>query len=227
MDKSFWNKLKHLFFEPKQLESKQEDINLESDSAPVRKLSFLHWVVIGVCLGLAAMILHNFYSINDEINQETSREVVMDEEVEESFLSTSSKQPATMQEYEQLYEAQLKEILGKINGVGEVSVMVNLDSTAQVVYEKNRTRQQSTTTENDREGGTRNLEDSREEEQVVMAKDGTGEDPVIQMTRKPPIRGVLIVASGAHNMQVKAWITEAVQRVLDVPPHKISVLPKK
>jgi stage III sporulation protein AG len=37
---------------------------------------------------------------------------------------------------------------------------------------------------------------------------------------------VLIVAKGAENLQVKAAIIEAVQRVLDVPIYKIAVLPK-
>lgn len=221
MDKSFWIKIRDLFFEPK------KDEEPDNDSTPVKKLSLLHWIIIGVCLGLAAMILNNFFSIRDEISPDSTREVISNEDVEQAIGSSGPKQPTTMEEYEALYEAQLKEILSNIEGVGEVSVMVNLDSTAQVVYEKNKSTQQSTTTENDREGGTRNLEDSREEEQVVMARDGSGEEPVIQMTRKPPTRGVLIVASGAGNMQVKAWITEAVQRVLDVPPHRISVLPKK
>lgn len=44
---------------------------------------------------------------------------------------------------------------------------------------------------------------------------------------KPRVRGVLVVAKGADNIQVKAWITEAVQKVLDVPAYKISILPKK
>ena len=33
-------------------------------------------------------------------------------------------------------------------------------------------------------------------------------------TKKPEIRGVLVVAKGADNIQVKKWIIEAVTRVL-------------
>lgn len=46
-------------------------------------------------------------------------------------------------------------------------------------------------------------------------------------TVKPKVRGVVVVASGAGNLQVKAWILEAVQKVLAVPSYKISILPKK
>ncbi|MFS8513242.1 MAG: stage III sporulation protein AG, partial [Planifilum fulgidum] len=40
------------------------------------------------------------------------------------------------------------------------------------------------------------------------------------------VRGVLIVAEGAEDLKRKALIIEAVQRVLDVPVHRISVMPR-
>jgi stage III sporulation protein AG len=45
--------------------------------------------------------------------------------------------------------------------------------------------------------------------------------------QKPAIRGVLVVAKGAENIQVKKWIIEAVTRSLDVPSHRVAVMPKK
>lgn len=44
---------------------------------------------------------------------------------------------------------------------------------------------------------------------------------------KPAVAGVLVVAEGVENVQVKAWVVEAVSRVLDVAPHRVSVMPKK
>jgi stage III sporulation protein AG len=51
--------------------------------------------------------------------------------------------------------------------------------------------------------------------------------PVVVETKKPDIRGVLVVAKGAENIQVKKWIVEAVTRVLGVSSHRVSVVPKK
>ena len=51
--------------------------------------------------------------------------------------------------------------------------------------------------------------------------------PVVIETKKPAIRGVLVVAKGADNIQVKKWIIEAVTRSLDVPSHRVAVMPKK
>ena len=61
------------------------------------------------------------------------------------------------------------------------------------------------------------MEDQSQEDQLVTVRDGDEEVPVIIETKKPVIRGVLVVAGGAENMTVKNWIIEAVTRVLDVP----------
>jgi stage III sporulation protein AG len=61
----------------------------------------------------------------------------------------------------------------------------------------------------------------------VITRNGDTEIPVIIKTKKAEVRGVAIVAAGAENIKVKASIIEAVTRVLDVPAHRVSVLPKK
>lgn len=125
------------------------------------------------------------------------------------------------------YENELKEILQTAVGVDEVEIMVNLDATDTKIYEKNITTQTQLTDETDREGGKRKVEDVSKDEQLVIIRNGETESPVVVKIKKPEVRGVLIVAKGADNIQVKKWIVEAVTRVLDVPSHRVSVLPKK
>jgi len=108
-----------------------------------------------------------------------------------------------------------------------VDVMVNLESTPELVVEKNRNIRSSTNQEMDKEKATRNQNDQSRDEQLVIIQGGKQDQPVVVKTLKPRVRGVLVVAKGADNIQVKAWITEAVQKVLDVPAYKISILPKK
>ena len=43
---------------------------------------------------------------------------------------------------------------------------------------------------------------------------GKGSHQLFLKQRKPEIKGVLVVAGGAENMQVKKWIIEAVTRAL-------------
>lgn len=132
-----------------------------------------------------------------------------------------------MADYEATYENQLKEALEHIVGVEDVTVMINLDATETKVLEKNTVFQSQQTDEVDREGGKRKVEDMSRDEQVVIIRNGEQETPIVLKTKKPEIRGVLVVAKGAENLKIKQMIIEAVTRVLDVPNHRVSVLPRK
>ncbi|EEM04135.1 Sporulation stage III protein AG [Bacillus pseudomycoides] len=64
-------------------------------------------------------------------------------------------------------------------------------------------------------------------EKTVIIREGDKETPIVLRTEKPKVRGVLVVAKGVDNIQVKAMVKEAVTRMLDVPSHRVAVLPKK
>jgi stage III sporulation protein AG len=134
---------------------------------------------------------------------------------------------STIADYERAYETQLKDALEQMLGVDKVTVIVNVDATDKKVLEKNVVTQSQTTNETDREGGKRQVEDASIDEQLVIIREGEKEGPILVETKKPAIRGVLVVAQGAENIQVKKWIVEAVTRVLDVPSHRVAVMPKK
>ncbi|MDQ0247820.1 stage III sporulation protein AG [Bacillus fengqiuensis] len=129
--------------------------------------------------------------------------------------------------YEDTYEAQLKDLLEDMLGVNNVTVFVNVDATEKKIFEKNAITQSQTTEETDREGGKRTVEDISKDEQVVIIRNGDKEEPIIVEIKKPIIRGVAIVAKGAENIHVKKSILEAVTRSLDVPSHRVSIMPKK
>ncbi|MBE3563195.1 MAG: stage III sporulation protein AG [Hydrogenibacillus schlegelii] len=133
----------------------------------------------------------------------------------------------TMAAYEARYAAMLTEVLEQVLGVGRVTVMVNLDSTEERVYEKNTRTSRQETVESDAQGGRRTIGDATVDEEVVRLAQGGGEAPVVVKTLKPRVRGVVVVAEGAESGAVRAWITDVVSRALDVPPHRVAVVPKK
>ena len=114
-----------------------------------------------------------------------------------------------------------------MQGVSNVSVIVNIDATETKVYEKNSVAQRQTTEETDRDGGERKVEDFSTDEKIVIIREGDKEVPLVKETKKPTIRGVLIVAKGADDIRVKKEIIEAVTRVLNVPSHRVAVSAKK
>ncbi|MGA9287777.1 MAG: stage III sporulation protein AG, partial [Anaerobacillus sp.] len=70
-------------------------------------------------------------------------------------------------------------------------------------------------------------EEQSTDEQVVVVQSDKGQEPIIVSTKKPIVRGVVVVAVGAENMEVKKMIVDAVTRLLDVKSHRVMVLPKK
>jgi stage III sporulation protein AG len=188
-----------------------------------KKFSY-SYLVLALGIGVAFMMFGNSFS-----SPKIESVPVMKEEAPQTqqVFAKKASDPSTMIEYEHHFENQLREILEEVIGVSNVSVMVNLDATEQKIYEKNYSEQNQETTETDKDGGKRTIKNKSKDEQVVIINDGEKEVPVVVATEKPTVRGVVITAKGAENIKVKQQIVEAVTRVLDVPSHRVSVLPKK
>lgn len=216
MNKEKLNKFKGMFM-------KQDD---DGKKPPYRNIAIL------LLAGILLMVSSLFINRGDETKEKTNavfeaagKEVK--EEAAETFGSNNSKKTGTIASIEKAYESELKETLETMNGVSNVSVIVNVDSTEEKVYEKNAVSQHQITEETDRDGGERKVEDFSTDEKVVIIREGDKEVPLVQQTKKPTIRGVLIVAKGADNISIKKEIVEAVTRVLDVPSHRVAVSAKK
>ncbi len=195
-----------------------------------KRSSPLQYLAIVMCVGLALMIFSNF---SKPSNLQDSVPVFKEETKDSNDAvpvftgKSSSDGPLTMQDYEYTYEKQLRETLEQIVGVSDVTVMVNLAETETQIFERNKSTKEQKTDETDREGGKRKVEDVTRDDEVVIIRSGDKEEPLVARIEKPAIRGVLVVANGVENIQVKTWVVEAVSRVLDVPSHRVSVLPKK
>jgi stage III sporulation protein AG len=131
-----------------------------------------------------------------------------------------------MEAYERAYEERLTALLSQLPGVRDVRVMVNVDSTEEVVYAHNEQEQRQTVNETDKQGGTRVTTSQTGNDQVVVVKQAT-EQPLVVKRVRPQVRGVLVAAKGAEDARVQAEIVQAVQSVLGVPPHRIAVIPGK
>jgi stage III sporulation protein AG len=195
-----------------------------------KNTKFQYLLVVGL-FGAAIMLANNILLKKDTpavdsiptFQNQTAGQV----DVEAFGNKTSGEGNNAIADYESAYESELKDALEQMLGVDKVTVIVNVDATDKKVLEKNVVTQSQTTNETDREGGTRKVEDASIDEQTVIVRSGEKEGPILVETKKPAIRGVLVVAQGAENVQVKKWIIEAVTRVLDVPSHRVAVMPKK
>lgn len=203
------------FFRPNNEQNDKEN----KDKKPSKKIGYL--IILGLT-GLLLLFISNMFSSSEEpeISQEPPSDQSEPTGGEEEMASTDISQ------LEEEMSGQLATMLNKIQGVNDAEVMVNLDATSEQIYEKNQTRGQQTTDETDQNGGSRVVEDQTEESQVVLFRSGDQEIPLLVQTKQPEVRGVFVVAKGAETPSLKNQVIEAVSRVLDVPTHKISVMPK-
>lgn len=139
----------------------------------------------------------------------------------------SAKEESTFQEIEKSYEDRMKDILEQMAGINGVEIMVTIESTEELIVHQNERETQHITEERDKNGANRHITDVTREGEIVLYT-ATGEEvPIILKTIKPKIRGVVVVAGGAENATVKKLIFDAVQKGLDVPSHRISIIPRK
>ncbi|MBT2574471.1 stage III sporulation protein AG [Bacillus sp. ISL-51] len=199
------------------------------------KLTKYHYFLFVFVLGVSFMLVSQLLSSPEKTGKNQAAQTAISTQTAQNDQKTApvfkaskdSSTKNTIDDYEREYENQLKEILETIIGVEDVSIVVNVDATSLKVFEKNKTKKNTVTEETDKQGGKRSVTDQTSEEEIVMIRNGDQETPVVVQTKKPDIRGVLVVAQGVDNVQIKKTIIDAVTRVLDVPSYRVAVAPKK
>ena len=128
-------------------------------------------------------------NMSDYANEEISGNEIM-----EQYYNNLSRS----REYAKELEMELEEFLSKVDGIGQLEVMITLkESSEQIVL--------------------------KDEETVIIQKDDN-EQPYILKETQPVIEGVVILAQGADNNIVLEEIIGAVEVLFDVPVHKIKVM---
>ncbi|MCL6610971.1 MAG: hypothetical protein K6T66_05455 [Peptococcaceae bacterium] len=177
----------------------------------------LIWLAGAVFLGISLIILGNGGGQSPPPVKEKTAET--GEEKAEGAV-----QKSIMAAEEEALASKLQAMLERIDGAGSVRVTVRLASSARETYAMNTTAGRKTTVEKDQGGGTRTINENNDVSQLVMARNGKGEAPVVEMESASKVAGVLVVAGGAGNPQVKERLFEAVRVAVNVEPHRIVVL---
>ena len=145
-----------------------------------------------------------------------------DSDVETGLPGTASRQDANRL-YELRLEQRIRDVLKKVDGVGEVDVMLTLFSSSEKVLRVDKERSRSATSETDSSGGTRQQADESLRESTVLAGSSGSGEPVVEKELAPEISGIVISAQGGGNASVQKEISEAMQALFGLPAHKISI----
>lgn len=125
-------------------------------------------------------------------------------------------------------ETKLKYILSQVEGAGKVEVMITYSTGKENIPAYDTKTSENSTDEKDSGGGTRKIAQSSSDSAMVFQNGENGDKtPVIIKEIEPVAKGVLVVAEGASDPQVREKLNRAVQVLLDIPVHKIQVMERK
>ncbi len=120
-------------------------------------------------------------------------------------------------------EEKLETILSKIQGVGNVKVCINYSESSEVVAMYNETSKVSDTEESDTSGGTRKIQETDSQKDIIYKEENGEKTPITQKVVQPKIEGAIITAKGANDMTTKTNIIQAVEAATGLATHKIQV----
>ncbi|MCI9121257.1 MAG: hypothetical protein HFG00_07020 [Oscillibacter sp.] len=125
-----------------------------------------------------------------------------------------SRESAAVQEHADIRQ-EMEEILGAISGVGQVKVMLTLDSDGE--------RQLAQDTQLSYSGDTAAPEDYARRSETVLVDGSAGDEAVVVRRMAPTYRGALIVCEGGDRADVRLAVTEAVAALTGLSSDRVTV----
>ena len=123
-------------------------------------------------------------------------------------------------------ENEVTALLKEINGVGDVKVMITLQSGEENVYVEQEKKSEDTQI-NQTSSNVQESAQSSYENEIVIVKEQNDNKPLIEKTLLPEIQGIAVVCSGGDDILVISAVTNSVSVVLNVPTNRIFVTKMK
>lgn len=182
-------------------------------------------LVVLVLVGVLLMVITFPIEEKEDKNIDNSDNITENTRDNDGYLNGTEYGSMTE---EQLYVAQmeekLEEVLSKLDGAGNVEVLITLQASEEKIVEKDIPVVRSNTEETDSAGGTRTVSNVDMGESTVYSNVDNNSQPYVIQTISPRIEGVVVLAEGAGSGNVSINLTEAVQVLFGVEAHKIKVM---
>ena len=143
--------------------------------------------------------------------------------------STNKKTDEIAQEGNMLdddIENRLEDLFENIEGAGKVKVMITYKSGPEKIVATDTRSEESSTSETESGGVGREIKSvSGEVNTVILGSNSSGGgDALVVKEKTPEIEGIVVVAQGGGDANVKNSISKAAQALFDIPAHKVEVL---
>lgn len=205
----FRDKLKNII-------SKEGEETEGNDKKKIENLVFFVIILIITIVIINVIWNGNKQGNKQETSNNTSKQLA-------STTETDNLTGSTGVETNNGLEEKLENILSNIQGVGEVKVCVYYSESSEVIAMYNENSKVSNTEETDTSGGTRKIQETDSQKDIIYKEENGEKIPITQKVIQPKIEGAIITAKGANNANTKTNIIQAVEAVTGLATHKIQV----
>lgn len=143
-----------------------------------------------------------------------------EEQASYKVLASQTENSNIIEEGEYDLQAELEDILSKMDGIGKVDVLITYSQTSTVIPMYSQTESSTITEETDSGGGTRKQESSNSNKEIVT--DGQN-NAITQTVMFPKVEGAIVIAEGGGNVTIKSNIIQAVSAVTGLATYKVQV----
>lgn len=171
---------------------KKKWLEMKKKYWPPKKDQLLILVLFGLLLAVIAV----------PVEERKETEAIRQENGQSEDISTEERS------YEQEMERKLEELLGQVQGVGQVRVMLTFQGTGEKKVEKDASAS----------------EEEHREETVYEERGSSERTPYVTSESNPKVEGVLVIAQGGGNSRIRQEILEAAQALFGVDAHKIKIM---
>lgn len=182
------------------------------------KDSFLILILAGILLFIIILPTEN-----DEGTRMQDKSLVP-EPIESDIIVADNSEVS----YEEAMEYKLEEAIQYIEGVGLTKVIITLESTEEVIIEKDIDIDQSGISEQDAQGGVRQEDNYMNVEDTIYSTNPEGvQEPYVIKTILPDVEGVVVICQGGGTNTVAKNLTEVIQALFGIDAHKIKIVKMK
>lgn len=171
-------------------------------------------LIIAIILTLYASTPGSFLSFGNQQPEDTSAKVSSDTSLPVSETGEMDT------------EQRLAAILSNMAGAGKVDVMITYATGPEIVPAMDRNEMNTVTTEQD--GDSTSQSQQTDVQERPMTVDGpNGSEPMVLYQETPEIKGVIVIAEGADDIEVYMDLERAVMTLLSVKADQVEVFAMK
>ena len=139
----------------------------------------------------------------------------------------SMSQTVENESYIQSMEDKLGKLVEQVSGAGNCHVMVTLEQGTQYVFASESKKVIDETQSHDGNENSKVQQKDNSESRIVVLEENGVSRPLVETSKEPQVKGVVVVCEGGSSSIVRERVTEVLTTVLGIGSHQVCVVPSK